>query len=420
MNRYIKYVIPLVFVFMSVAFAVYADDDSEASLRENPDMDSDKNVSYELPCIEYPSYIKLDANHIEMNGNDWSHLVALFDSATYSRVNIVHIGDSHLQADMATAVARTRLGEHYGSAGRALVVPFKLAGTNEPMDYSIQSSEPVEQSRLLKMPWPTSMGFTGIAIRPLKDEFEVTISAREPFDSIAVFYTGDSLDILNEGHVHLSKNIVSVALDDTCSNILLRLRTKSNVDIHGLNLLKGNSGIAYHVIGNNGATYSAYNGIDNFSCGIAGLQPALIVISLGTNEAFGHISDQEMRMQMHTLIAGLRNACPDAYMLLTTPAECQRRAYSGRGRKRRRTGFAVNANVNRLRNVILDFARSEKIPVYDFYEVAGGNGASAKWLRDGMMNKDRIHLLRPGYIMQGHLFTDAIENALNSFRKPNS
>ena len=76
---------------------------------------------------------------------------------------ILHIGDSHFQADMASAVTRYRLADLYGAGGRGLVVPFRLAGTNEPTDYSIRSSDPMATSKLLKKPWAVTPGFTGIS-----------------------------------------------------------------------------------------------------------------------------------------------------------------------------------------------------------------------------------------------------------------
>lgn len=414
-----KYLVIIGAAICSAAM-LWGQDDNQAELRENPEMDSDKNINYALPKIEYPQYINLDANHINMNNDDWSDLVAHIDLSNNQLVNIVHIGDSHLQADMATAVTRLRLGEHYGSGGRALVTPFKLAGTNEPVDYSITTDVSLLQSRLLKLPWQTAMGFTGIGIRPLKETFNINISTKEPFDSIAIYYSGDSLYVLNDCTMDLKSGIASIALSDTCSNISLQMKSRGRVDIHGFNLVHGKSGIAYHVIGNNGATFFHYNGIRNFARDISSFDPSLIIISLGTNEAFGRTSDEEMMTQMKTMISTLKTQCPNACFLLTTPSECQRRTYRGSGRRRRRTGYAVNTNVKRLRNVILEFANKENIPVYDFYAIAGGDGSSTKWLNDGKMNKDRVHLLRPGYTLQGNLFTDALEEAFQKFRNNNT
>lgn len=350
----------------------------------------------------YPAYVHLDHNTIEMNGDDWTGLAATLGGADSLRVNIVHIGDSHLQADMATAVTRQRLGERYGSGGRSLVVPFKLAGTNEPLDYAITSSTPMLGSRLLKTPWTAPMGFTGISVMPKSGDFELTLSAREEFDRIQIIATG------------LSDSIIT--LDAPQLSHTLHLNLPPQGALHGFRLLKGDKGLTYNVIGNNGATYSSYLGVDGFAEGVGGFSPTLIIISMGTNEAFGKTGVSEMKDNIRSLVARLRSTCPDAKFLLTTPSECQRRITTRRrrGKRRsRRTTYIVNTNVKLMREAIMAFGREEHIPVYDFYEVAGGAGASAKWLSDRYLNKDRVHLTREGYTLQGNLFTDALEAALS-------
>ncbi len=393
-----------------------AQDNTQSQLRENPEMETAKGKVYVAPEIDYPRYIDLRANHIDMNGDDWSELAAKLNGADSSRVTIVHIGDSHLQADMGTAVTRPRMGEHYGSAGRSLIVPFKLAGTNEPVDYTITSSVPMTQARLLKTPWPVEMGFTGIGINPQANDYDLNIGDEQLFDSIAIYYSGNTPVIVDE---NIKANdsvpgIIQVKLNEPVTQIALNLTNGSNSVIHGINLVHGHSGLAYHVIGNNGATYGTYNGVEGFADDIARFDPALIIISLGTNEAFNTTSNEDMRSSMKQLVDDLRSTCPGAKLLVTTPSECQRRRTR---RRRRRASFHVNQNVKRLRDVIIGFARTEGIPCYDFYEVAGGTGSSFKWLRDKYMNTDRIHLTRAGYTLQGHLITEAIEEALDNTDK---
>ncbi|MDE6334404.1 MAG: hypothetical protein K2L77_07130 [Muribaculaceae bacterium] len=393
-----------------------AQDNTQSQLRENPNMETAKSKVYVAPGIDYPHYINLRANNIDMNGDDWTGLAAEINHADSSRVTIVHIGDSHLQADMGTAVIRSRLGDHYGSAGRSLIVPFKLAGTNEPVDYTITSSVPMTQARLLKTPWPIEMGFTGIGISPQSNEYDLNIGNGEPFDSLAIYYSGEKPAVLTDSLItnDITPGIMQLKLAAPTTSLSLDMSNGENSVIHGINLINGHTGIAYHVIGNNGATYGTYNGITGFADDISRFDPALIIISLGTNEAFNTTSNEDMRASMKRLIEDLRGSCPQAKLLITTPSECQRRRTR---RRRRRASFYVNQNVKRLRDVIVGFARTEGIPCYDFYDVAGGTGSSFKWLRDKYLNTDRIHLTRAGYTLQGHLLTEAIEKALNNSKK---
>lgn len=78
---------------------------SEETTGENSDM---LNGPVEIPGeaddidIPIPSFIHMNANHITYNGADWSRLRKAFLESAVSPVSIVHIGDSHIQADIST------------------------------------------------------------------------------------------------------------------------------------------------------------------------------------------------------------------------------------------------------------------------------------------------------------------------------
>ncbi|WP_371514486.1 LysM peptidoglycan-binding domain-containing protein [Capnocytophaga sp. oral taxon 878] len=66
-------------------------------------------------------------------------LVAL-DTFHDRKINIVHIGDSHIQADVMTNVMRVRLQEVFGNAGLGLVFPYSLIKTNGGKNVSFTSN----------------------------------------------------------------------------------------------------------------------------------------------------------------------------------------------------------------------------------------------------------------------------------------
>jgi lysophospholipase L1-like esterase len=68
--------------------------------------------------------------------------------------------------------------------------------------------------------------------------------------------------------------------------------------------------------------------------------------------------------------------------------------------------------VARLRDVIVEYGKDNGIPVYDWYEVAGGEGSSHKWLANKLLGRDRIHLSWPGYAVMGSMLYDAINDAV--------
>src|SRR5689334_4698676 len=63
-------------------------------------------------------------------------------------ISIVHIGDSHIQADLLTAVVRNGLQDFFGNSGRGLVFPYQLAQSNAPDDIFSSSSTRWQYNRL--------------------------------------------------------------------------------------------------------------------------------------------------------------------------------------------------------------------------------------------------------------------------------
>lgn len=391
--------------------------DNQAATRQNPTVETGNLAAAET----YPAYINLKANRIDMNGADWSDLVQVFAASDSCPVTIVHIGDSHLQADMGTAVTRRRLGSELGGLrGRGLIIPFRLAGTNQPVDYQITSTSEFKQSRLLKTPWPTAMGFTGIAIEPVTEQFDLTVTTREPFESLTVYFTGDTLALVSAGDsiqtVAASTESVAkgmkITFDNPMTEVRLDLLAPLGTAIHGINASAGETGLAYHVIGNNGAAFSSYTDVGSVGTDVSEmLEPDLIIVSLGTNEAFNAIGSDEFRATVDRFIKEITAANPDARLLLVTPQECHRKV-TRRRRRRTRVSYQINANVKRMRDIILEYARTEGIPVYDWYTVSGGDNASHSWIKDRLINTDHIHLTMAGYRLQGNLFTDALLSRL--------
>jgi hypothetical protein len=69
------------------------------------------------------------------------------------RVAIVHIGDSHLQADDYAGRVRQELQRTYGNAGRGLVFPYAVARTNgSPTYYTTATGGTWRAKRVTNLP----------------------------------------------------------------------------------------------------------------------------------------------------------------------------------------------------------------------------------------------------------------------------
>ena len=402
-------------------------DTADSETRANPVLGVDNQA--DKTSSRYP-FINYKANHIRLNGADWSGLrLALHNAAQgHGTANIVHIGDSHIQAEGNTSRTRRQMQQKYGNAGRGLITPFRLAGTNQPTDYRITSPSTFAAAKLMRLPWPTTMGFTGISLPISSAATTFDIHNSDAFDTIVVYGRGKiAITKIEAGGQAIcfeglaGDNSFSAALSDATSACTITLSAPGG-NIFGFELRYGNDGVRYHAIGNNGATFAQYNSIPGFGSAIRQLSPDLVIISLGTNEAFGKTTDEAITRQIDTMVDDIRAHNPEVQILLTTPAECQRSIYTTkrtrrrRGRKartRRIRTYAVNTNIARLRATILRYGESHNIATWDWYDVAGGDGASHHWLSANLLGGDRIHRTWTGYHLEGDLLAEALDKAIS-------
>lgn len=427
--------------------ATETQDDNDEELRENPQIE--KNDDDDIG-ITIPDFINENSNHIIMNGADWSRARKKLANSSRKPFSVVHIGDSHLQADISSGTIREMMQYDHGNAGRGLVIPFRMASTNEPWDYEISSHKGWHSAKLLKRPWKQPIWFTGLSISPISSSGDLFVGTKEdndynPFSAMIIFHTGklDIISVENRDNEEIAFSQAGVS-----GGTLVRLSTEeSGVRLHftsedcsimGINLSGQRPGVFYHTIGNNGATYASYNSLPHMGRGVRLLYPDIIVLSLGTNEAFGSFDESPFLKSVDTLVKDLQKWSPDATILLTTPMECQRSVYTSSARKvkkkvrvsvkgkkkyttRTRTvtqkirhrGFGINNNVAEVRNAILKYGRQNGISVYDWYDVAGGKGVSTNWINAGLYGSDRIHHTSKGYRLQGYMLYKALTEALN-------
>lgn len=170
----------------------------------------------------------------------------------------------------------------------------------------------------------------------------------------------------------------------------------------------GDRGIVYHIMGINGSTYGSFYSPERVS-GIADLQPDLIIVSFGTNEAHApHYAAGQHLVQMKTLLEALKDACPESSFLLTTPPG----AYKRQGRK----GRVINTQTSQVVATEQAYARDNRLAIWDMYDIVGGKQrACLNWVAGDYYQKDRIHFTRQGYIVQGLLLHEALIKAYNNY-----
>lgn len=372
-----------------------------------------------------PEYICADSNRISGNVAALDELFRKWnavESDTSVVVSILHLGDSHIQAGFFSGAVRDSLQAVFGNAGRGLIAPLKLLGTNEPPDYTITSPNSWYGAKCVDLRPQEEIGVSGMVLATSDREIEFRIEDKTPFDRVLAFHharaplleVSDSLDA-GIWCPEPSEELTSIQLDSAVCRVVLKARVTDTAYAHpcfyGFSLDRTQNGVRYHSVGINGNTFSAFVRNPQIFEQAAWLEPDLVIVSLGTNDCSGSRFDREyVERQVANLLDQIARSMPTAAVLMTTPMEfC--RAVRSRGRVYRRE----NPHVVSMREVILNEAASRGIPVWDFYEVAGGKGAVTSWFGSGMMNRDRIHLTREGYQMQGKLLVEALLSAYSGY-----
>lgn len=174
------------------------------------------------------------------------------------------------------------------------------------------------------------------------------------------------------------------------------------------------TGIQYDYMAKNGATIAKFL-TDERKNAIRDKQPHLIILSFGTNECHGMgYAEATHRQELETALNTLREVCPDATLLMTTPPgdylATRQVTYRKKGSRRRVVRYASRPNPmsTRCAALLQAIGEEQKIAVWDLQTIAGGHTAVRNYVSDGLMANDRIHFTPEGYQLHGELLGKAL------------
>ena len=95
-----------------------------------------------MDTIKHYDFIHYEKNVIQNPGSLETFFKRLksIENKQNRKLDIAHIGDSHIQADHFSGKVRVELQKRFGSAGRGVVFPYRLARTNSPRDVKSYSN----------------------------------------------------------------------------------------------------------------------------------------------------------------------------------------------------------------------------------------------------------------------------------------
>jgi lysophospholipase L1-like esterase len=378
----------------------------------------------------YP-FLRPQANHIEnapIGMQRFYQRLAPLQLPPGERVVVVHLGDSHLQADDYSGRVRRELQRTYGNAGRGLVFPYEVARTNGSPTYRPVALAGTWRARRVTQQPDSALpvGLSGLVLTTADSgaAFSLRIPAlRRPdyaFNRLTVLRqpgpAAFDLQVLGPQGQLLGTvpgaglgSAGALGLDSLRRYVALRTTRsrpgQTRAALYGLVLERDQPGVLYHGIGVNGAQVGQYNRAPQFWNQLPLLQPDLVIISLGTNDVYNpRYTLPRFAGQLDTLVRSVRQRCPQAEVLLVAPAD------SYRARRFR------NPEFGRVAAVMRTYAQAHDLAYWDFAAVQGGYGSMAQWRRAGLAQADLIHFTRAGYDLQGLLLYLAIQDGFAAFR----
>lgn len=366
-------------------------------------------------------FIRYDQNYIQWRR---PQAVKAFFSALAQagsrKVKVVHIGDSHVQADIYTGYVRNRLQEIFGLGGRGLVFPYSAARTHPPYDYRTAYQGHWLWARNIQPNPLVELGLMGVAIR-----------TEDPGAGFRLVFT-DSTVLLDNTLLKIfyrptQKNFdLSVGFDPAQPPISLlpavadkrlpyleamlpyppkRLDVwmrksgteQEGFELHGISLeTPADRGLLYHSVGVNGANFNSLLRESLMPLHLQSIQPDLVVIDISGNEYWGMpFNPTDFEAKLRGSINLVRSAAPLSSILVS----CSQDIYYGY------QDVAACAPAAALaRRVAFDM----DCAFYDYFAVAGGPNSMLKWLQYRLAKWDRVHLTNEGYIVKGELFSNAL------------
>lgn len=348
-----------------------------------------------------------------------------------SKVNILHIGDSHIQADLMTDKLRYYFQKDsaFGNGGYGLAYPYVLAKTNNPTFYTSNATGIWSHCRMNSPNKKCDWGLSGIdaTTTDINATFSVNLCAFKSrcydFNNIKIYCNTQDSSLFN---IHISTtgnnndSLIYTLKKDTINNFIeFRLiKAISNIKISFSNTsksqtsftLKGlilsnteNSGIVYNSIGLNSATANTFLRNENYLSQTSQVKPDLIIISLGTNDAYGkYLNQVTFKANFSQLILKLKEINPNASIILTSPADSYR--------KRR----YPNINFTITPKILKGIAEEFNCGFWDLHFTMGGYRSINKWYIKKLCQNDKLHFNRKGYELQADLLYDALMKAYSS------
>ncbi len=375
----------------------------------------------EALALKYP-FLDTAKNHIAYYGSEQA-LEGFFnklDQAIFDfegKVNIVHVGGSHVQGGMLSHTLRMHLGQLAPELNveRGFFFPHRLANTNMPRNIYIRKMGKWEGCRNSipknNCPW----GFSGIdAITYDKDAGFILQSFMENekpyrFNELRIFEHMASSTMQPFSQPPPDSIVIDTVagvrrwfFNEMIDSIVVHfdsVQGDPQYILQGLQMVRPESGLVYHALGVNGAATKSFLRSENFVAQGKYVEPDLVIFGLGINDAYKPDNawfPEKYGARYDTLVHWFREINPDCEFIFMTNNDSY---------YKRRT---PNEHALDVVEQMKQLSKRHNAAVWDLFGVMGGLNSIAIWEEHRLAKADKIHFTSAGYRLNSDLLFWAI------------
>lgn len=395
-------------------------------------------------------FIQYDANHLVIEGDSvalrnfarkWWRLL----ESGKGNITVMQIGASHVQGgsfphqirrDLIMGACRAlNVNDNpyatFPVGPRGMLFPYSAAQKcNNPFDYKVFRSRPLELTRNVYKEPEARLGLCGIAVTARDSIAEVGIMMNErdiAFTTNEITVFGESPDnVVPRLRLSVSETKGELLEPDSIDpagrrfiyhtdlkfdtiTIIMPCSQGQSFTLTGILLDNDLPGITFHSIGVNGASVNDYlKKCPYLKQDLALVKPDLVIFGIGINDAAGTTFDSvAFRKKYLSLVDSIRTVSPECAFIFITNND----SYRSSGRKRINNDHGPMA-----RDAFYRIARQCGGAVWDQFEIMGGLESIVKWNENELAARDKVHFTRKGYQLLGDMLSNAIFDMLINMR----
>lgn len=349
------------------------------------------------------------------------------------KVTVMHIGGSHVQADMMTHEFRSRLLALKPNidGGRGMIFPFSAGNTNNPVSYRTEYTGEWKYERSSYGPMTTDLGLIGASITTSDTTASIKIKLESVmipnttlpnfhFNKLKVLGYSEGKTVLPVVTINNTKyfpmydresGCYAYKLPFECSEFGISFiwpNSKSTFTLTGIIVENDVSGIICHNIGVNGASLESYLKCPNLERDLRLVRPDLVILCIGINDAFEDgFSETAFIKNYIKLISVIRSVNPNCALLFVSNNDSFIKDNDG--------NYVVNERGIVVEKAMKNLAKQYSSGFFDLFDIMGGLGSMAQWENAGLARHDKVHFTVTGYKVIGDLLFDALYDKYSQF-----